>query len=105
MSGQSATPRENAGNDLATGTAVCRLAAAFVELALAERERWALWIPALLGCGIGFYFMLTVEPPGWSGPAAFVGVGRLLPLVRKRAGQLLISMAGEIVASGFADAP
>src|SRR5713226_7938340 len=104
MSGQSATPRENAGNDLATGTAVCRLAAAFVELALAERERWALWIPALLGCGIGFYFMLTVEPPGWSGPAAFVGVALLLPLVRKRAALLVPGIAGVIVAIGFADA-
>jgi hypothetical protein len=24
-----------------------------VREALAERERWPLWIPALLGCGIG----------------------------------------------------
>ena len=104
MSGQTAKPRGNTGDDYATGTAVRRLAGAFVELALAERERWALWIPALLGCGIGFYFMLTVEPPGWSGLAAIVGATLLLPLVRKSAALLVPGVAGVIVAIGFADA-
>ncbi|WP_300297137.1 ComEC/Rec2 family competence protein [Ferrovibrio sp.] len=30
---------------------------------LAERERWFLWLPALLGGGIAIYFLLPVEPP------------------------------------------
>ncbi len=30
---------------------------------LAERERWPLWVPVLVGAGIGLYFWLTVEPP------------------------------------------
>jgi competence protein ComEC len=30
---------------------------------LAERERWPLWVPVLVGAGIGAYFWLTVEPP------------------------------------------
>jgi competence protein ComEC len=29
----------------------------------AERERWPLWIPVLVGAGIGGYFWLTFEPP------------------------------------------
>ncbi|MFQ5494211.1 MAG: hypothetical protein ACE5EX_02420, partial [Phycisphaerae bacterium] len=34
---------------------------------LAERERWALWLPAMLGLGISLYFLLPLEPPGWIG--------------------------------------
>ncbi|WP_341898333.1 ComEC/Rec2 family competence protein [Ferrovibrio terrae] len=30
---------------------------------LAERERWFLWLPALLGGGIAVYFLLPSEPP------------------------------------------
>jgi competence protein ComEC len=33
-----------------------------VATLLAERERWFLWLPALLGGGIAIYFMLPVEP-------------------------------------------
>lgn len=48
---------------------------------LAERERWPLWIPVLLGGGIAFYFALPSEPPRLAGPAALVltiGLARLL---------------------------
>ena len=34
-----------------------------VATLLAERERWFLWLPALLGGGIGAYFLLPAEPP------------------------------------------
>ena len=37
---------------------------------LAERERWALWVPVLVGCGVGVYFWLGVEPPLWLGAVA-----------------------------------
>jgi len=30
---------------------------------LAERERWALWLPAALAAGIAVYFALSTEPP------------------------------------------
>jgi competence protein ComEC len=71
---------------------------------LAERERWALWIPALLGSGIGFYFMLMAEPPAWSGPAAIACAGLMALLARRHAVVLLPAVAGLIVAVGFADA-
>src|SRR6202034_385146 len=29
---------------------------------LAERDRWALWLPVALGTGIGVYFALPLEP-------------------------------------------
>ena len=44
---------------------------------MAERERWALWLPVFLGCGIGLYFSLSFEPPLWwsgAGFAFFAGV-------------------------------
>jgi competence protein ComEC len=71
---------------------------------LAERERWALWVPALLGSGIGLYFMLTVEPPASSGPAAVACAVLLALLARRRAALLLPALAGLIAAVGFADA-
>jgi competence protein ComEC len=40
-----------------------RLAAGSLRRALlAERERWALWLPVALGVGVGFYFALSSEP-------------------------------------------
>ena len=36
---------------------------ACLTLALAERERWPLWLPVGFGAGIGFYFALPFEPP------------------------------------------
>src|SRR5215468_5487752 len=32
---------------------------------IAERERWALWLPVFVGVGVGIYFWLTFEPPLW----------------------------------------
>lgn len=31
----------------------------------AERDRWALWIPVLIGCGIAAYFAWETEPAWW----------------------------------------
>ena len=42
-----------------------------IQLA-AERERWPLWLPVLMGAGIGLYFSLKSEPPVWIGPAALL---------------------------------
>lgn len=46
---------------------------------LAERDRWALWLPVMLGVGIGLYFVLPVEPLAWIAPLAFAAaLGALL---------------------------
>jgi len=74
------------------------------DAALAERERWALWVPALIGCGIGFYFMLAVEPPWWSGPGFIAAAGLAVVLGRRSAGLVLPGLAALIAACGFADA-
>ena len=34
-----------------------------VATLLAERDRWFLWLPVLLGAGIAVYFLLSAEPP------------------------------------------
>jgi competence protein ComEC len=72
--------------------------------ALAERDRWPLWLPVGLGTGIGLYFALPFEPGlfaaglvGFAGVAALAGfalVPRPLPRV------LFAALA--MVALGFA---
>ena len=97
-----AARRVRAARDMAAS--LRRIALSLRDAFLAERERWALWIPALLGSGIGSYFMLTVEPPGWIGPAAIAGAALLVLLVRHNAGLFLPAIAALIAAIGFADA-
>src|SRR5690242_18056027 len=46
-----------------------RLAASCAGEFMAERERWPLWLPVLIGAGIGIYFSLPREPPLWLGAA------------------------------------
>ena len=38
---------------------VCR---SFADALLAERQRWVVWFPVMLGCGIGLYFAQGEEP-------------------------------------------
>jgi competence protein ComEC len=40
------------------------------DAALAERHRWPLWLPVMLGLGAGLYFALPAEPPFYAGLAA-----------------------------------
>jgi len=44
------------------------LMAWLVSALIAERERWVLWMPVALGCGVAFYFALPTEPARWIGP-------------------------------------
>lgn len=67
------------------------LAASF----LAERDRWVLWVPVLIGAGIGAYFGLTVEPPLWTGGVLFGIAG--LAWLRLR----LVSVGIGLFALGF----
>ena len=39
----------------------------------AERDRWILWIPVLMGFGVAIYFGLPGEPPAWVGPSLAIG--------------------------------
>jgi competence protein ComEC len=69
--------------------------------ALAERERWPLWIPALLGGGIGLYFMLLAEPPWWAAIAMAAPAVLLVAVGRGRDGALLPAIGLLLVALGF----
>ena len=42
------------------------LTVTLADLALADRDRWALWLPVLIGLGVLTYFGLSVEPPTWA---------------------------------------
>lgn len=70
----------------------------------AERERWSLWLPVLLGVGIGLYFALPAEPPPWIGPAGagLLAVAAMLARWRGAAAAILVLVALLAVAAGFA---
>ncbi len=73
---------------------------------MAERVRWALWLPVMLGLGIGSYFALPVEPPFWVALCGLVlALGALLFLRGTQNPYLqicwLISLALFFVMFGF----
>ncbi len=80
-----------------------------LDLLLAERDRWVLWLPVMFGSGIGIYFSLSFEPPPWLGPVGVAAVLAAAFVVRKPGGQgggallAVLAMAGMMVA-GFAAA-
>jgi len=71
---------------------------------LAERERWALWFPVLMGAGIGLYFSLTQEPAWWIGAGALLLA--VLGMLAAWRGRIDLMAAGAFlaVALGFAAA-
>src|SRR5690606_11567029 len=68
----------------------------------AEQERWPLWLPVFFGVGIGIYFGLPREPPGWLGLAALAAAIAATVAVRKRSVGLLAGIALSLAAAGFA---
>jgi competence protein ComEC len=74
--------------------------------ALAERHRWPLWLPVMLGTGAGLYFASPAEPPLWAGwvLAGLFGLAALAsarnPGTWARAGLALVAA----LALGFAAA-
>lgn len=50
---------------------------------LQERDRWPLWIPVCLGCGVGVYFGLPAEPSFW-GLCGLTGMGIALAVISRR---------------------
>jgi len=91
-----------AGDTPARNAFLSRLAAA----ALAERERWPLWLPVLIGSGIALYFALSIEPgPLWAAlPLLPAGVGLVLAWRRGRLAPLVLAAASLALALGFAAA-
>ncbi len=69
----------------------------------AERERWFLWVPVLVGLGIAAYFALPAEPPA-SVAVALFGAAAALPWVRPARGTGSTVLYGVLIASalGFA---
>lgn len=81
---------------------VAPLAALCRDCFLAERERWALWLPVLLGTGVGLYFLLPSEPPSWL-PALAVGItAAALAMTRRRPAWGLLNLALLFVMLGVA---
>ncbi len=89
---------------------VARLPAAVLHAglasALAERERWPLWLPVGFGSGIGLYFALPFEPPVWI--AFLLGLTGMVCLVSAaRSAQILLRVvlaASAALSLGFAHA-
>ena len=74
------------------------------DTALEERERWVLWLPVILACGVGLYFALPSEPPSWFGATATVLALTGTLLGRRRPAVFHLGIAGVCLAAGFAAA-
>jgi len=61
---------------------------------LAERDRWFLWLPVLIGAGMVGYFALAVEPPRWVGGAVLALAALALVVLYRRTGGRVGSIAG-----------
>jgi len=81
------------------GAAWARAAAAALA---AERGRWFLWSPVLLGLGIAGYFALPLEPAVWLGPAASACLGLGAWLLRDRTVAAPLTLVLLLLAFGFA---
>ena len=71
--------------------------------AMAERTRWPLWLPVLLGCGIGLYFALPVEPPlfaGWTAASFFALLAWILR-AQGQGGRAILAAGGCALALGL----
>ena len=73
----------------------------FGGLLEAERERWLIWVPVLLGLGVAAYFGLDREPKLSSGFLLFVLTGALGLGMRRRPAVARGLAALTIVAAGF----
>lgn len=76
-------------------------ALSLAPILLVERDRWALWVPVLLGVGIILYFALPTEPPLEHGIATAVAAFGLALLIRRRPVALIAALGAATVAIGF----
>lgn len=82
--------------------ALARLAGWLADRLAAERGRWGLWLPVVMGLGNAAYFALPGEPPGWTGAAAAAVLGLVSVVVRNRPGPFWLALAATFLAAGFA---
>jgi len=68
---------------------------------LAERARWPLWVPVLLGLGVAAYFWSPLEPPPWIGLGAASVLALLAWLCRRIQGFCLALLILLAVTAGF----
>ncbi len=66
-----------------------------------ERERWALWLPVILGVGIGIYFVLPAEPAPWTGALALIVASVALIATRKSPALGLLNLSVLFLLLGF----
>lgn len=82
-----------------------RFASSLQAFAEANQARIALWLPVLFGVGIGVFFVLPSDPPGW---AAVIGAAPALPLLirgrKTRGGGFILAVSCLAVVAGFAAA-
>jgi len=78
-----------------------RVAAGLRDACLAERDRWPLWLPVLLGLGVAGYFRAPAEPPAWLGPVAVVALLLAVAALRRRAAAGLVLVGLLAVALGL----
>lgn len=80
------------------------LPAALGRAALAERDRWPLWIPVGLGTGIGLYFALPFEPAlPWAAVAAVAGIAAIFAVAGANSAAARVLLAAvATIAFGFA---
>jgi competence protein ComEC len=101
MIGQAVPEARGAG---AATVMLRRLGTGVAAVVLSERERWPLWVPVLLGAGIGGYFALPAEPAHWSGIGASAICLAVTLASRRRPALMLAALAGLLVGAGFAAA-
>ena len=84
-----------------TAARIHRVVAQFlIRNLLAERERWALWLPVAIGTGVGAYFALPSEPPMWSAWAV-LAFAASLGLVGRRTHWGIFALALSAACAGF----
>ena len=59
---------------------------------VAERTRWALWLPVCLGIGVGGYFSLPNEPGIFTGPLATLMTALAGWALRRHGGVIFVVM-------------
>jgi competence protein ComEC len=83
------------------GGVFARAASAFSDMLVAQRDRWALWLPVALGIGIGLYFALRSEPGHWIGALVLALCTGLAWAGRRRTALLLPALCAVALACGF----
>lgn len=77
------------------------LAQAVLDALLAERDRWALFLPVFFGAGIAAYFALGTEPAVWPAPLVLVVAGIGAWLGRRHPVVPLMAIPLALMAAGF----